>query len=860
MLQAAGITNKAILAAAANRTLNDNIFGSFKTDANVIANALNNGTKIPAQQVNQLNTATNIPGAPSGTVVAKTPDASGGVVYHYSNGGAVLYNQQGQPVSISLGLDAYRQASKSGDAASLAVADNPGTALFNGQVVSVSAPHLQWNPSSNQVQVQSNGVPMAYQEPSGGGIGSALASFDKQVGQTIPGGWGTIASVALAIATYGASAGLSEGAMVAADAAGLAGQGLSEAQIAQILGQSYSMSAEAAAAAASAATGAVATSVAGGTIPGISSAEIAAVQQGATDAIAAQGTGTLGAGTTGSFLPATTAAQTGAYTGVMGPGVAQTLTGAMQYGALSSAGMNAVMQLAQGGNIDLNKVLTAGATGAITGGVANQFLSPALTLSAALQNGALTGVGSSVVNNILTGQPITAKSLAMSAAIGATINGIANQITLPNGAIRQYFADGSTSTIDPASGKIALTDATIPSGDAVQVSGPNGETLYYAQGTNGQPVIYNADGSINAQQTQSFSVANVGDPNSPVAGEGVGIKQFDTKYYDQATQTWKPFSSNTSDVGGVQGQSTSSTGSMSDIPTPEQLQFELKNGMLTQDEYNQSMAALQNGNVGAGTGGAGVTTPVVPPTFNTSTNTVPGTNIPVANPIAPTTPGTGTQNLGGPGSGQTGSGAGAGTTGTAGPGTGTQPGTGSGAGGGGGLGSGGGGGGLGSGGGGGGLGSGGGGGGLGSGGGGAGGSGPGVAIPVKPTTTTTQTTINPKSNLPNLSGGLANPGLNPGWMNQGVQPMYGTTSPVQSQYYWGGHPYMPDYASLQNYNNVPAAPVTPWGLQQMSGPLTSYLPQGYGGTTPVVPPLQQTAYKMPQAPIAPQPNYGIPKV
>jgi hypothetical protein len=114
--------------------------------------------------------------------------------------------------------------------------------------------------------------------------------------------------------------------------------------------------------------------------------------------------------------------------------------------------------------------------------------------------------------------------------------------------------------------------------------------------------------------------------------------------------------------------------------------------------------------------------------------------------------------------------------------------------------------------------------------------------------------------LPNLAGGLVNPGLNPGWMNQGVQPMYGTTSPVQSQYYWGGHPYMPDYASLQNYNNVPAAPAVPWGLQQMSGPLTSYLPQGFGGTTPVVPPLQQTAYKMPQAPIAPQPNYGIPKV
>jgi hypothetical protein len=99
-------------------------------------------------------------------------------------------------------------------------------------------------------------------------------------------------------------------------------------------------------------------------------------------------------------------------------------------------------------------------------------------------------------------------------------------------------------------------------------------------------------------------------------------------------------------------------------------------------------------------------------------------------------------------------------------------------------------------------------------------------------------------------------------MNQGVQPMYATTSPVQSQFYWGGHPYMPDYPSLQNYNNVPAAPATPWGLQQMSGPMTSYLPQGYGATpvAPVAPPLQQSAYRAQQAPIMPQPNYGIPKV
>jgi hypothetical protein len=48
----------------------------------------------------------------------------------------------------------------------------------------------------------------------------------------------------------------------------------------------------------------------------------------------------------------------------------------------------------------------------------------------------------------------------------------------------------------------------------------------------------------------------------------------------------------------------------------------------------------------------------------------------------------------------------------------------------------------------------------------------------------------------------------------------------------------------------------------MSAPLTSYLPAGYsaGPVAPPVMPLQQSAYVAPQAPIMPQPTYGIPKV
>jgi len=58
-------------------------------------------------------------------------------------------------------------------------------------------------------------------------------------------------------------------------------------------------------------------------------------------------------------------------------------------------------------------------------------------------------------------------------------------------------------------------------------------------------------------------------------------------------------------------------------------------------------------------------------------------------------------------------------------------------------------------------------------------------------------------------------GLNPGWM--APTPFYQTTSPVQSQFYWGPHSYQegPTF-NAQQYNTVPTAPKTPWGLQEMA--------------------------------------------
>jgi hypothetical protein len=73
---------------------------------------------------------------------------------------------------------------------------------------------------------------------------------------------------------------------------------------------------------------------------------------------------------------------------------------------------------------------------------------------------------------------------------------------------------------------------------------------------------------------------------------------------------------------------------------------------------------------------------------------------------------------------------------------------------------------------------------------------------------------------------LTTPGTNPGYFVRPT-PYYATTSPVQSQYYWGQHPYQSgDQFSQAQYNAVPA-PVQPFGLQQLYTPtdISQYLQQ-----------------------------------
>jgi len=104
----------------------------------------------------------------------------------------------------------------------------------------------------------------------GPAIGDIGVQIDKSVNDTIPGGWVTLGAVALAATGVyfgpellgmlgGEGVAMSEASFMAADAANLASQGLSQAAIAQNIAAGYGISAEAAAAAAAAAAETVGT-------------------------------------------------------------------------------------------------------------------------------------------------------------------------------------------------------------------------------------------------------------------------------------------------------------------------------------------------------------------------------------------------------------------------------------------------------------------------------------------------------------------------------------------------------------------------------------------------------------------------
>jgi hypothetical protein len=88
------------------------------------------------------------------------------------------------------------------------------------------------------------------------------------------------------------------------------------------------------------------------------------------------------------------------------------------------------------------------------------------------------------------------------------------------------------------------------------------------------------------------------------------------------------------------------------------------------------------------------------------------------------------------------------------------------------------------------------------------------------------------------------PGTNPGFFTN-VPQQYQTTSPVQSKFYWGQHPYQTGARfSPEQYRQVPA-PAVPFGLQQMYTPESQSINTLLAGVRDA---SGQAPFNIPQAP------------
>jgi hypothetical protein len=94
------------------------------------------------------------------------------------------------------------------------------------------------------------------------------------------------------------------------------------------------------------------------------------------------------------------------------------------------------------------------------------------------------------------------------------------------------------------------------------------------------------------------------------------------------------------------------------------------------------------------------------------------------------------------------------------------------------------------------------------------------------------------------TGNIVNPGLNPGYITD--VPVSYAPSGVRSQFYWGQRTYQPGPTFNRDlYNQTPAAPVAPFGLQQMYNPQTQTIENLLKGVRQA---STQAPYNLPRAP------------
>jgi hypothetical protein len=143
-------------------------------------------------------------------------------------------------------------------------------------------------------------------------------------------------------------------------------------------------------------------------------------------------------------------------------------------GALTGAGTGAVINALTGKPITGQSLLTSALGGGVAGGIGSIMPDFGGGALGGAIGGAATNLGATAVVSLVTGQPITASSLAGAALIGGAIGGAVGAVTDGAGNTTYQYDDGSSMTVNRVGTPVAVTDNTgaqVPVGAVDRLTG-----------------------------------------------------------------------------------------------------------------------------------------------------------------------------------------------------------------------------------------------------------------------------------------------------------------------------------------------------------------------------------------------------
>ena len=140
------------------------------------------------------------------------------------------------------------------------------------------------------------------------------------------------------------------------------------------------------------------------------------------------------------------------------------ITNPIVNGALTGAATTAGIDLVTGKPITASGLLTSAATGGIASEIGSFLPDSTGSLTQAAINGAVTSAGSNAIVDIATGKPLSVKTLAEQAAIGAAIGGAVSGFNSStnnaNGTTTYTWDDGSQMTTNSSGTPTAVSDSS----------------------------------------------------------------------------------------------------------------------------------------------------------------------------------------------------------------------------------------------------------------------------------------------------------------------------------------------------------------------------------------------------------------